>query len=95
MLFIGSEKELANYTWEAIVAALKQTESEGRNKNGIHVMEGYTEILCRTEVEAIVIAKFLEDLGFYDVTTGYYDPEIDEANNEVDQYTGWYFVDFN
>ena len=27
-----------------------------------------------------------------EINTGYYDPEEDERNNEVDRYTGWWYV---
>ena len=86
--------KLADLTWEAIVAALDKTEKQGRNKHGIHVIPGDTEILCKTETQAKGIADFLEDLGFYSVTTGYYDPEEDKKDGLEDEYTGWYYVDF-
>ena len=31
-------------------------------------------------------------MGFNEVNTGYYDPTQDERNNEVDKFTGWYYV---
>ena len=31
-------------------------------------------------------------MGFGEVNTGYYDPEEDKRNNEVDKFTGWYYV---
>ena len=50
------------------------------------------EILCKTEEAAEHLADFLEDLGFEYVKTGYYDPEEDQRNNEVDERTGWYYI---
>lgn len=50
------------------------------------------EILCRTENQAESIADFLEDMGFDYVQTGYYDPIIDERNNEIDDHTGYWYV---
>lgn len=56
------------------------------------------EILCKTETAANVIADMFTTLyktqgDEINVTTGYYDPEEDEKNNEVDVRTGWYYVD--
>lgn len=50
------------------------------------------EILCDDEDAAEIIADFLENLGFDEVNTGYYDPEEDKRSNEVDKFTGWYYV---
>lgn len=51
-----------------------------------------SDILCKTEESANAIADFLEELGFEEVNTGYYDPEEDERCGEVDKYTGWWYV---
>lgn len=50
------------------------------------------EILCDREDVAEIIADILESIGFDEVTTGYYDPEEDKRNGEVDKFTGWYYV---
>ena len=50
------------------------------------------EILCDYEDVTEIIADFLEHMGFGEVNTGYYDPEEDKRNNEVDKFTGWYYV---
>lgn len=55
------------------------------------------EILCKTESAADAIADMLETLYKSQgeeilINTGYYDPEEDERNNEVDRYTGWWYV---
>lgn len=50
------------------------------------------EILCSHENVAEIIGDFLEFMGFNEVNTGYYDPTQDERNNEVDKFTGWYYV---
>ena len=50
------------------------------------------EILCDCEDVAEIIGDFLEAMGFGDVNTGYYNPEEDKRNNEVDKFTGWYYV---
>ena len=56
-----------------------------------------SEILCRTESAANTIADMFETLYKTQgdeilVNTGYYDPEEDKKNNEVDRYTGWWYV---
>lgn len=56
-----------------------------------------SEILCRTESAANTIADMFETLYKTQgdeilVNTGYYDPEKDKKNNEVDKYTGWWYV---
>lgn len=60
---------------------------------------GY-EILCRTENGADALADMFETLyasqGEYVlVNTGYYDPVEDERNNEVDSFTGWWYVNID
>lgn len=53
------------------------------------------EILADTQYEADTIADLFDQLyGEGTVNTGYYDPEEDERMNEVDKYTGWYYVNF-
>ena len=52
-----------------------------------------TEILSSDEDEIDMLADALDDLyGEQTVTTGYYDPEEDKRNNEVDAYTGLYYL---
>ena len=81
---------LADFTFEALEAALKKTEAQGKNKHGIRL--NGTEFLCKTETQAEGIADFLEDLGFENVKTGYYDPKEDKQNGETDEYSGMYYV---
>ena len=53
------------------------------------------EILVYTEDGAEDLADFFDQLyGERTVNTGYYDPEEDKRNNEVDKYTGYYYVNF-
>ena len=52
-----------------------------------------TEILSTNEFEIEALANLFDQL--YEegtVNTGYYDPKDDEMNNEVDVYTGLYYV---
>ncbi len=87
-----TSKELTDAIEELLKVALEKTLSEGNIKHGIHFAGD--ELLCKTETQAEGIADFLEDLGFEDVRTGYYDPEEDKRNGEVDQYTGWYYINW-
>ena len=50
-------------------------------------------IYCDTEEKAETIANFLEVVFGWTFHTGYYDPEEDNRNREVDERTGWYYVD--
>ena len=88
----ANEAELAGRMVETLRAALVKTESKGLTKHGIHFVGD--ELLCRTETQAEGIADLFEDLGFPDVVTGYYDPKEDKQNYEVDEYTGWYYVNW-
>ncbi len=52
-----------------------------------------TEILSDNENEVEALANLFDQLyGEGVCTTGYYDPEEDELNNEVDAYTGLHYV---
>lgn len=55
------------------------------------------EILVKTESAANAIADMMESLYRIQgdevlVNTGYYDPDEDKRNNEVDRYTGWWYI---
>jgi len=50
------------------------------------------QILCPTKIHADIVADFLEALGFGCLNSGYYDPAEDELNGEVDEYTGYWYV---
>ena len=50
------------------------------------------KILCQSEEKINALADLLDDLGCTAIT-GYYDPEEDERNGTVDQYTGFYYLD--
>ena len=55
-----------------------------------------TEILCRTEAIAKRIADGLDAIvGDKFTHYHYYDPEEDERSGEVDDHTGWWYVDFD
>ena len=51
------------------------------------------EILCDDKDVAEIVADILEHMGFDEVNTGYYDPEEDAISGEVDNHTGWWYVD--
>lgn len=50
------------------------------------------EIITPDQQTADVIADFLEAIGVNAPTTGFYDPEEDRKNNEVDILTGYGYV---
>lgn len=55
-----------------------------------------SEILCRNEDEADAVANFIDSIiGDSCTHTGYYDPKEDERSGEVDDHTGYYYVDFD
>lgn len=55
-----------------------------------------SEILCKTEAMADAIADLIDAVEGEPVAhTGSYDPEEDERNDCVDNYTGWYYVDLD
>lgn len=70
---------------------LRESLNENENKKHGYWTNG-NEILCKTEEATEHLADFLEDLGFCDVQTGYYDPEEDKRNGEVDECTGYWYV---
>ena len=54
-------------------------------------------ILCKDEKTAETIANVLELMYKKEeidvvIVTGYYNPIDDARNDEVDMYTGWYYV---
>ena len=57
------------------------------------------EILCPTQADCDILADFLQDLlcgnSTITVHTGYYDPEEDRRNNEQDDNTGFYYINFD
>lgn len=71
-----------------------------RNYSDGDIWSAGGEILCKTESAADVLASMFECLYSSQgedilVNTGYYDPAEDERNNEVDRYTGWWYVNIN
>lgn len=78
-----------------LLSFLTDSQEQNLNRHGYWVDNmNQGEILCKTEDAANHLANFLEDLGFGDVTTGYYDPIQDELNDCVDRLTGFYYVEF-
>ena len=84
-------EEMEKKSWTYLVMCLQKYSEHNRH--------GYwtdgEEILCKTAEAAEHLADFLEDIGFDCVHTGYYDPEEDRRNNEIDDHTGWYYVNID
>ena len=59
-----------------------------------HFWTDGSEFLCDTEERAEALADFFDALGM-EPQTGYYDPVSDRLSDEVDDHTGWYYVDFD
>lgn len=74
--------------WAYLLESLKENEENA--KHGFWT-DG-EEILCKTEGDVNSVVNFLEDCGFSDLTTGYYDPEEDNRNGETDCRTGYYYI---
>ena len=74
--------------WKRLLKSLH--DNEEHNKHG-YWTDG-EEILCKTEDQAEALADFLEDVGFDYIQTGYYNPEDDKRNNEVNDHTGYWYV---
>ena len=83
------EDKKENLFWE-IIKALPDLPEDGR-----HFWQNGDEILCdsseRAEAVADLIGQVIGDTPL-DTCTGYYDPEEDERNNEVDACTGFFYV---
>ena len=88
------KEELAEIVMDSIFAAIDVAKENGDYTRN-HIHHGGYEILCDTEARANGVADFLEALGFSYVRTGYYDPDEDERNGEIDEYTGWWYVDWD
>ena len=85
--------------WECFVEHLptaSDMEDDDCNSIDIWYSESANEILCRSEELADMIANILEGIsGEREAHIGYYDPEEDERSGEVDELTGWWYVDFD
>lgn len=80
--------------WLSIISDRLRDYSEG------NIWADGNEILCRTESAANAIADMLQTLYKSQgedvvIKTGFYDPNEDEANNECDRYTGWWYVNID
>ena len=54
------------------------------------------EILTPDEIGADAVADFIDALVGERIShTGFYDPHEDERSGEVDDHTGYYYVDFD
>ncbi len=58
------------------------------------------EILCKSESAADALADMFECLYKAQdeevlINTGFYDPEDDARNGELDRYTGWWYVNID
>lgn len=78
--------------WTAILETLRANENLACHD----IWTDGEEILCHTEAEAEAIADLLENCDPEIMAhTGYYDPEEDKRNNEVNDHTGYWYVDID
>lgn len=97
-LLYGGKSE-GSKTLDAIMKCLpNQPRSYDTSDNpGYWSREGM--ILCSCETESEIIADFLEDMlretSDLDVHTGCFDPEEDRQSGECDDFTGFYYIDFD
>lgn len=93
------ESHIFENVWYEFVKHLPTPEDhENDTINAIDVWysEVSDEIMCRTEELAEMIANILDGIsGEHEAHTGYYDPEIDEEDDCVDDRTGWWAVDYD
>ena len=63
---------------------------------GVLMWTDGVEILCKTESLAKSVADALDAIsGERQSYYHWYDPEEDERNGEVNDHTGWWYVDFD
>ena len=63
---------------------------------GVLMWTDGVEILCKTESLAKSIADTLDSISGERMSHyHWYDPEEDERNGEVNDHTGWWYVDFD
>lgn len=81
--------EVAEKLFFAIMEALDNTEVENPK-----FWTDSEKILCKDQAAINGIADLLDDVAGYGVCcTGYYDPEEDNRNGVVDEYTGYYYLE--
>ncbi len=61
------------------IEGLEQHEGENRHR----FWTDGDDILCTTKEAAESVANFLEDIGFDQLMTGYYDPDEDSRNGKL------------
>ena len=81
--------EVAEKLFFAIMEALDNTEVENPK-----FWTDSEKIMSKDKAAISGIADLLDDVAGCGVCcTGYYDPEEDKRNGEVDKYTGYYYLE--
>ena len=79
-----------------LLPSIYDTEVDDEYKADCFLTDGSKEmILSASESKIEALADLFDQLygyGYGSATTGYYDPEEDEENDEVDAYTGLYYL---
>ena len=85
-----------NELFQSVIDALPSSPPAKGTEEEFPIWTDGTEILCRTEWLAWTIANILDNIMGEEFTHyHYYDPEEDERSGEVDDHTGWWYVDFD
>ena len=94
------ENHIFGNIFERFISALPlnppEVEIDGVSKVREEVWTDGIEILCADEATAERIANILDAIsGEHEAHIGYYDPFEDAQNGEVDDHTGFYYVDYD
>ena len=84
-------------TWEAIENIINQLPNVWKDDtSNCDIATNGVEILFKNHLDCEYFADAVDEhvFGSSECHTGYYDPEDDERNDEVDANTGWYYMDF-
>lgn len=85
-----------NELFQSVIDALPSSPPAKGTEEEFPIWTDGTEILCRTEWLAWTIANILDNIMGKEFTHyHFYDPEEDQRSNEVDDHTGWWYVDFD
>lgn len=86
----GGKEHYLKDLWQKITDAIGLAEDSTKRE----IWTDGSEFLVKDEESADCIADFLQAMGF-DSHVGYYDPEDDERSNEVDDHTGYWYIDID
>lgn len=77
--------------YDLLLNRLVETKDSRKKKPRYVTIDG-DEILCHSKEDAVALADFLEEVCGFPIHVGFYNPQDDEANDEVDFCTGKWCV---